>query len=119
DDMSRCWSTYEKLAKKNDDQEIDSRTANLDSLLIFAGLFSAVSTGFIVDMRPELEPDPTDTTNALLLALVHNNQTMNKNFSLPEWPNPPSLQIAIQSLTYLSLATSLLSAFQAVLAKQW
>ncbi|KIJ54189.1 hypothetical protein M422DRAFT_153760, partial [Sphaerobolus stellatus SS14] len=121
DEKTQCWRAYERVAKEHDEEFLDRRNTDLDSLLIFAGLFSAVSSAFIVDMESDLTPDPVDATNALLMALVHNgyNQTLNRDFTLPPFPGPTTPQIIIQFLAYLSLSTSLLSAFGAVLAKQW
>ena len=41
-----------------------------DNIPLQAGLFSAVLTGFLLDVRRELEQDPQATTNALLTELV-------------------------------------------------
>jgi hypothetical protein len=89
-----------------------------------AGLFSAVSTSFIVGMEPSLSPNPSDTTNALLMMLIHaiDNSTFggqDANLGLPPWHGPGSSIIWIQTLMYASLSTSLLAALGAMLGKQW
>ncbi|KIJ36559.1 hypothetical protein M422DRAFT_129413, partial [Sphaerobolus stellatus SS14] len=119
DGMTRFWRTYERVAKDSDEQYFYTQDTQLNSILVFAGLFSAVSSTFIVDMESDLSADPMAITNTLLLALVHSNQTLNHDFTLPEFTGPTSSQLVIQSLAYLSLFTSLLAAFQAVLARQW
>ncbi|KAG2346078.1 hypothetical protein BDR05DRAFT_929126 [Suillus weaverae] len=89
-----------------------------------SGLFSAVSTSFIVAMEPNLSPDPNDTTHALLTQLV---QLGLGNFtaagSTPAAPastwSPSMANIRIQSIAYASLSFSLLAAFGAMLCKQW
>ncbi|KAG1852326.1 hypothetical protein C8R48DRAFT_547332, partial [Suillus tomentosus] len=43
---------------------------DMNIVLIFSGIFSAGSTSFIVAMKPNLSPDPSDTANALLKQLV-------------------------------------------------
>jgi len=87
-----------------------------------AGLFSAVSSAFIIDVQSKLEPDPNDTTTAYLRILIH---TMN-NSLFPDadpnsaaWTGPPPGIVAVQSLLYASLTTSLFAAFLAMLGKQW
>ena len=95
---------------------------NLIEGVIQAGLFSAVSSAFIVNMQSNLSPTPSDTTNALLKILV--NKIDNTTFSpqeatLPVWTGPSSTTIWIQTLAYTSLSSSLLAAFGAVLGKQW
>ncbi|KIJ34570.1 hypothetical protein M422DRAFT_181916, partial [Sphaerobolus stellatus SS14] len=95
---------------------------DLDSLLIFAGLFSAVNSAFIVNIDADLSANPTDTTNTLLMLLIHttdNKSFVNQTLEIPNWTGPSSTVIWTQSLAYLSLGTSLLAAFGAVLVKQW
>jgi hypothetical protein len=89
-----------------------------------SGLFSAVSTSFIVAMESSLSPDPSETTNALLTQLV---QIGLGNFTAAgttpvdptsTWlPSAPLLRIHM--VAYASLSMSLLAAFGAVLGKQW
>ncbi|KAJ7627728.1 hypothetical protein DFH06DRAFT_726875 [Mycena polygramma] len=89
--------------------------------LIFAGLFSAVSSAFIIQIQPELQPDPTDMTHALLRLLIHNvNGTVFPDSDvIPQWTGPPTVVVAVQCLLYGSLASTLLAALLAVLGKQW
>ncbi|KAG2055683.1 hypothetical protein BDR06DRAFT_841329, partial [Suillus hirtellus] len=87
-----------------------------------AGLFSAVSATFLGIMLPNLSPDPSDTTNALLMMIYH--QLNNTAFpgqvsSLPSWDGPPWIIIWTQTLLYASLSTSLLAALGAVLGQKW
>jgi len=61
-------------------------------------------------------------TAAYMRILIHN---MNNSLfpdtdpNYPTWTNPPSEIVTVQSLLYASLATSLFSAFLAMLGKQW
>ena len=87
-----------------------------------AGLFSAVSSAFIVNMESSLSPNPSDTTNSLLMILINkidNNTFPPQQASLPVWNGPSSTSIWVQTLAHTSLSTSLLAAFGAVLGKQW
>ena len=87
-----------------------------------AGLFSAVSSAFIIDVQSKLEPDPNEMTAAYMRILIH---TMN-NSLFPDadptsatWTGPPPAIVTVQSLLYASLTTSLFAAFLAMLGKQW
>ncbi|KIJ61572.1 hypothetical protein HYDPIDRAFT_56549, partial [Hydnomerulius pinastri MD-312] len=60
------WATYAKEASEYDTEFLEKYKNDMDIVLIFAGLFSAVATTFIAAMQPTLSPDPSDTTNALL-----------------------------------------------------
>ena len=87
-----------------------------------AGLFSAVSSAFITSVQSKLEPDPNEMTAAYMQILIH---TMNNTLfpdadpSSVTWTGPPPKIVAVQSLLYASLATSLFAAFLAMLGKQW
>ncbi|KAJ7759569.1 hypothetical protein B0H16DRAFT_1533767, partial [Mycena metata] len=80
---------YMKLADEHDKEFQQKYSTDLDTALIFAGLFSAVSSAFIIQIEPKLESDPL------------------------------SIIVAVQSLLYISLFTTLLAALLAVLGKQW
>ncbi|KAG1862342.1 uncharacterized protein F5891DRAFT_910962, partial [Suillus fuscotomentosus] len=96
----------------------------MDIVLIFSGLFSAVSTGFIVAMESNLSPDPSDTTNYLLKQLVQIGLgNLAEAGTAPADPastwSPSASAVRIQLVAYASLSMSLLAAFGAVLGKQW
>jgi hypothetical protein len=87
-----------------------------------AGLFSAVSASFLVSIQADLQPDPTETTNALLMMLVHaNNNTAfsDQALGIPIWNGPSSAVVCSQVVGYVALSASLLAALGAVLGKQW
>jgi len=87
-----------------------------------AGLFSAVSSAFIVDVQSKLGPDPNEMTAAYMRSLipaVNASIFPDADPSSITWTGPPAEIIAIQALLYASLATSLFAAFLAMLGKQW
>ena len=86
-----------------------------------AGLFSAVTSAFIIDIQSQLRPDPNDETAALLRVLIHkiDNTTFGDAPPLPQWIGPPHTIVLVQAILYASLTASLLSAFLAMLGKQW
>ncbi|KAG2341018.1 hypothetical protein BDR05DRAFT_888993 [Suillus weaverae] len=124
DKRSRFWGVYKRVAEEHDSEFLERYTSDMDGVLIFSGLFSAVSTGFIVAMESNLSPNPSDTTNALLKQIV---QIGLGNFadagSTPAEPastwSPAAPTLKIQMIAYASLSISLLAAFGAVLGKQW
>ena len=94
-----------------------------NSLSLQAGLFSAVSSAFVIDIQSKLQPDPNEQSAALLRAIL---LTLNRSALPPEaatipstHEDPPSEIVAASSLMYASLSISLLAAFVAMLAKQW
>ncbi|KAJ7448056.1 hypothetical protein B0H11DRAFT_1654703, partial [Mycena galericulata] len=90
---------------------------DLDTSLIFAGLFSAVISAFITQIQPELQPDPNATTEALLLLLVKNVTGITPPAA--QQAEPATIIVAAQGLLYLSLFCTLFSALLATLGKQW
>ena len=87
-----------------------------------AGLFSAVTSAFIIEVNSELRPDPNDQTVALLRVLIYkiDNTTFGSDVpALPQWTGPPHTIVQVQAMLFASLAASFFSAFLAMLGKQW
>lgn len=91
----------------------------IDKLLIFAGLFSAVVTSFAVDSYRSLTPDPTDVT-VLYLARI-SLQLGNGSAPALEPPSftPPPWSVRVNILYFLSLFLSLTTALLGILCMQW
>ncbi|KAI3611610.1 hypothetical protein WG66_007697 [Moniliophthora roreri] len=91
---------------------------DIDTQLVFAGLFSAVVTAFLIESYQWLSEDPADTTVALLIQL---SAQLNAPQSIPA-ERPPfeadSFSIHINCLWFLSLILSLTSALFGLLCKQ-
>ena len=87
-----------------------------------AGLFSAVSSAFVIDVQSKLEPDPNDMTAAymkILINAVNGSLFPDADPGAILWTGPPPGIVTVQALLYASLVTSLFAAFVAVLGKQW
>ncbi|KAJ6602863.1 hypothetical protein DFH09DRAFT_1470940 [Mycena vulgaris] len=91
DKKTAFWNLYMKLADEHDKEFQRKYSTDLDTALIFAGLFSAVSSAFIIQIQPQLIPDA----------------------------RPSKIVVVVQSLLYVSLSTTPLAALLAVLVKQW
>ncbi|KAG8981681.1 hypothetical protein FRB93_008482 [Tulasnella sp. JGI-2019a] len=118
--LGNFWTKYDNLADKFDKDMLTSLNTNLDVLLIFAGLFSAVNTAFIIVVLAALTANPLDQTNHFLQLLVMNisNTTLTLNDLIPVYV--PGKGAVRQNCTFFaSLCCSLLAAAGAMLAKQW
>ncbi|KAF7353749.1 hypothetical protein MVEN_01060300 [Mycena venus] len=116
DKKTAFWTAYQTLADEFD-QELKRKYGNdLDTSLIFAGLFSAVTSAFIIQIQPEFQPDPTQ---ALLTILVQNMTGTAVPGQASPQAGPATIIVVAQSLLYSSLFSTLLSALLAMLAKQW
>ncbi|KAF9644234.1 hypothetical protein BDM02DRAFT_3103314, partial [Thelephora ganbajun] len=121
DPRTDFFAVYRRESADFDRDYAGKYDEDLNTSLIFAGLFSAVSSAFIIDVQSKLEPNPNDLAAAYIRILIH---SMN-NSLFPDadpgdtiWTGPPPRIVAVQSLLYASLVTSLLAAFLAMLGKQ-
>ncbi|KAH9041171.1 hypothetical protein EDB84DRAFT_1576853 [Lactarius hengduanensis] len=60
DGANALWSLYGKEAKTHDEAQIVSLADDMDGVLLFAGLFSAVLTSFLVQSLQSLQVNPAD-----------------------------------------------------------
>ncbi|KAJ7575046.1 hypothetical protein C8J56DRAFT_719880, partial [Mycena floridula] len=95
----------------------------MDGLLLFAALFSAVVTAFIIEGYKTLSPDPSAMTVVLLYHISQQLSTITNttelNISLPDLNSSPTLAIITNVFWFLSLALSLTCALTATLIEQW
>ena len=87
-----------------------------------AGLFSAVTSAFIIQVHSEFQQDPNEETAALLRVLIHkiDNTTFGGDVpTVPQWSGPTQMAVQVQAILLASLTASLFSAFLAMLGKQW
>ncbi|KAF9653348.1 hypothetical protein BDM02DRAFT_3182878 [Thelephora ganbajun] len=117
------YTMYNREATGYDTDYVKKYDDDLNTTLIFAGLFSAVSSAFVIGVQPKLEPDPNEQSVALLRVIL---LTLNRSAILgetpvvpPVWKHPPSKIVTVTCLMYASLLMSLLAAFVAMLGKQW
>jgi hypothetical protein len=89
-----------------------------------AGLFSAVTSAFVIDAQSNLRPDYNEETTVLLRLLLQNQiqgnpAATNVRILSIEWTGLDLPTVIVLSLLYASLTASLLAVFLAVLGKQW
>ncbi|KAJ7505909.1 hypothetical protein B0H11DRAFT_1645015, partial [Mycena galericulata] len=117
------WAVYISEADKYDNALVESWKSNMEGMLIFAGLFSASLTAFIIESYPTLTPDSGDATVQLLtqisqqLAAAANGST----FHMPTPPpfTVPTTSLVCNALWFISLGLSLTCALIATLLEQW
>ncbi|KAJ7456182.1 hypothetical protein FB451DRAFT_1008798, partial [Mycena latifolia] len=98
----KLWAVYISEAEKYDKALVESWKSDMEGMLIFAGLFSASLTAFIIESYKTLVPDPSESTVQLLtqisrqLAAAANGSTF-----LPPAPPvfiPPATSLACNIL---------------------
>ena len=134
------YTVYKREATEYDTEHVKRYNEELNITLIFvrfysplgrmrhlphsqAGLFSAVSSVFVLDVQSKLEPDSSKRSEAYLRAILLSlNRSVAPNehpAAPPAWDGPPTEAITTSDLLYGSLLVSLLAAFAAMLSKQW
>ncbi|KIO18104.1 hypothetical protein M407DRAFT_32209 [Tulasnella calospora MUT 4182] len=121
DDGGHFFRYYDDLAEESDEDLVKNLKAQLDGILIFAGLFAGVNTAFLAFTLPQMSADPADDTNALLLQIaLGGNGSITSAADLPSASfTPPPRIYPINVLFSVSLTLALLSSFLAVLGQQW
>ncbi|SJL04841.1 uncharacterized protein ARMOST_08212 [Armillaria ostoyae] len=126
---ARVWRTYEDESRIHDASMVEESRDNVDVLLVFAGLFSAVVTTFVAQTYQNLQVDYAAMSASLLYESVlvqraiANGSSVN---SIPPSPFNPTItfvpattDVWVNGLWFTSLFLSLTTALVAVLVKQW
>ncbi|KAL1744387.1 hypothetical protein HDZ31DRAFT_38768, partial [Schizophyllum fasciatum] len=126
---ARVWCVYNEEAHIVDTETVKGLNGTLDVLLVFAGLFSAVVTTFVVQSSQALKPDYVQITASLLSELTRMQRAIAIGVQVNDIPVSPltiespahaaSTDVWVNCLWLTSLSLSLLTALIAVMAKQW
>ncbi|KZV86404.1 hypothetical protein EXIGLDRAFT_622038, partial [Exidia glandulosa HHB12029] len=121
---ARVWKVYKDEVTPHDKSLLDGWNKTLDILLIFAGLFSAVATAFIIESYKLLQPDYEEyIANALFIALSTRNGSgaLDQVLDLASPSDFAALGSSrwLNGLWFTSLVLSLIVAFLCILLKQW
>ncbi|KAG8708428.1 hypothetical protein FRC08_018908 [Ceratobasidium sp. 394] len=122
------WKLYLEEAEEHDQELVKGRHASLDMLLLFAALFSAILTAFLIESKDLLQQDPADVSAMLLLSIAQSQLRMEQGLPLP--PSASSLQSLpefapsmsarwINGIWFTSLGLSLSAALISMLGKEW
>ncbi|CAL1717052.1 unnamed protein product [Somion occarium] len=127
--MPERWSACSRALKQYDESMIKNWKEDIDTVLVFAGLFSAVLTAFIVELYRQLQYDPAEAT-ALLLQQISTQVSLLgtdaiQNFTVQTYAGPDAVftpdadYVTINTTWFAALVFSLLSALIGLVAKQW
>ncbi|KAL0065495.1 hypothetical protein AAF712_007559 [Marasmius tenuissimus] len=116
-----------KAAQKYDEDVSKGWKDDMDTLMVFAALFSAVVTAFTIESYRWLSKDPEDEIIIILTQIsrqlpslnISDGQALTSSASFNSFNPSPSSVIRINSFWFLSIVCSLLSAFFGLLCKQW
>ncbi|KAF8208506.1 hypothetical protein K438DRAFT_1483320, partial [Mycena galopus ATCC 62051] len=102
---------------------MESWKSDMEGMLIFAGLFSASLTAFLIESYRTLIPD-SGNASVFLLAQISQQLAASANgtlFPIPPPPTftPPMSSLVCNGLWFISLGLSLTCALVATLLQQW
>ncbi|KZT54222.1 hypothetical protein CALCODRAFT_519545 [Calocera cornea HHB12733] len=124
-DDAEIWTKYNEFATKYDKELLETVNGGMENLLVFAALFSAVVTAFLmmslqllfVDQAGVMV-DAITTVSAQLAALGSASSSMPPKYQSQSFTIPTSA-LYINALWIISLSISLFSSVLAMLVKQW
>ncbi|PVG04922.1 hypothetical protein CPB86DRAFT_661860, partial [Serendipita vermifera] len=112
---ARIWGLYLEEAEAENRELMEPWNKDLDSLLIFAGLFASILTAFLIESRKELYKDPQTRLLKDILGTLQNAAST----PVPEPFEPDTSFLNINGLWFTSLTLTLSSALGGVLSKGW
>ncbi|KAF9469699.1 hypothetical protein BDZ94DRAFT_1328504 [Collybia nuda] len=131
DPSTKIWSSYISASRTHDRNLARNWKSDMDGMLIFAGLFSASVTAFIIESYKTLSPNNDEIMISLLaqisqqLTTISNASTptnaifAQSNLTIPEPFTPSTSSLVCNTLWFLSLGFSLACALSATLVEQW
>ncbi|KAI0758890.1 hypothetical protein C8Q74DRAFT_270673 [Fomes fomentarius] len=131
EEKKRAWDKTARLVKEYSDELVKRWKEEIDTLLVYAGLFSAVLTALIVESYKLLSPPPPDPVLAALqqISVQLSSFSVNPPFvnstqpymsqTLPPAPPAPRWVIWLNALWFSSLIFSLSAASVGIMVKQW
>ncbi|KAJ7181090.1 hypothetical protein C8R46DRAFT_886547, partial [Mycena filopes] len=117
---AKLWEVYVTEAEKYDEGLVDSWKKDMEGLLIFAALFSAILTAFIIESYKSLSPDNT----VQFLSQISQQLAAAAAGNVSNIPSPPAFTPSVSSIIcnafwFISLGLSLACALIATLIQQW
>ncbi|PPQ92266.1 hypothetical protein CVT25_008574 [Psilocybe cyanescens] len=119
------WDECFKLVLKFDEEMCRGWREEIDTLLVFAGLFSAAVTAFTIESYTWLQPDPQNAQVQLLQSISAQIRGPSSNVSteIPDFSQnqfvPGASSIRVNIFWFTSLTLALISVLLGILCKQW
>ncbi|KAF7367097.1 hypothetical protein MSAN_00969200 [Mycena sanguinolenta] len=120
---ANIWAVYVSEAEKYDKSLVESWKSDMEGLLIFAALFSAILTAFLIESYKSLSADSGDLTVHMLVQ-ISQQLAASANGSTLDIPPFPTFKASTPSVTcnalwFISLGLSLACALIATFVQQW
>ncbi|OCH84579.1 hypothetical protein OBBRIDRAFT_764103 [Obba rivulosa] len=139
-EAEEAWTLCSTKARKNDEDVARAWKEEIDALLVFAGLFSAVLTSFIVQVYPALVPNQQNSGDINTQILLRISSQLERSLSagtdstaasalnpMIDLANPNGIALdgpsaaltAINTLWFSSLILSLSASCIGLIVRQW
>ncbi|RDX49714.1 hypothetical protein OH76DRAFT_1455771 [Lentinus brumalis] len=128
----QAWENTADIVKKSSDEMIERWNKEIDTLLVYAGLFSAILTAFNVQSYPLLTPAPPDpvlmalqqissqlTSFSVTSSFINATHPTILDLQAPAAPPPERWAVWLNALWFASLICSLSAASVGIMVKQW
>ncbi|KAK0437158.1 hypothetical protein EV421DRAFT_1681104, partial [Armillaria borealis] len=116
EDLSLHWRKCYSTLTEYDSKVVSSWIEEMNTTLIFAGLYSAVVTAFLVESYKQLSEDPVE---ALLSRISSQLDPGTNSSSFKPSYTPSSSDIVVNAAWFSSLVLALSAVLMAILVKQW
>ncbi|OCH93724.1 hypothetical protein OBBRIDRAFT_724122, partial [Obba rivulosa] len=128
---NKAWASCAKRLKEHDETVARTWKEEIDTLLVFSGLFSAILTAFNVGFYTSLTPTLNPDLNTLILLQISGQLTnlTSSSSSAPSFlsalsastidSSPSTASNWINVLWFCSLALSLSTACVGIVVRQW
>ncbi|PPQ74062.1 hypothetical protein CVT26_006943 [Gymnopilus dilepis] len=118
------WEALLAPLLEQDRAQCDGWNDEVQNLLIFAGLFSAVLTAFVIESYKNLQPDPNDRIIDLLSQISAGVQGHSDNITLARASasdsfSPAPSSVRINAFWFTSLVLSLTTVLIGIVCLQW
>ncbi|KIP08575.1 hypothetical protein PHLGIDRAFT_57566, partial [Phlebiopsis gigantea 11061_1 CR5-6] len=120
------WYSMAKMVQDSDEAKIRDVKEDIDTLLVFAGLFSAVLSAFLVETYQALQPDSQQQIISLLQVISSQNYSFSAGMlnvispaAIPPPFHAPIWALRVNGLWFASLILSLATGSVGMLVKSW
>ncbi|KIM38997.1 hypothetical protein M413DRAFT_447359 [Hebeloma cylindrosporum] len=112
------WMTVRELWMRKDKEQCESWKDEVQNVLIFSGLFSAIVTAFLMESHKALRPDPAEESVQLLRQIAA--QAAGQTWVAGSEPRiDHTVNVCVNIFWFLSLVLSLTAALIGIVSLQW
>ncbi|THV04811.1 hypothetical protein K435DRAFT_790801 [Dendrothele bispora CBS 962.96] len=117
------WNTYIGQAQDYDKALLEGWKGDMDGMVIFSALYSAVLTALLVESYQKLQEDPADATVAILIQVSQQLALLSNGTAFTFESRPPfeleTAYVVCNTFWFLALALALTCSLFATFVQQW